>query len=540
MRWTQYVLLLAMGICPGEGALAQQGFAISGTVMEHGSGHPLKNAAVTIAAVGQEQDDSASYRTGGDGRFAFTQLRAGKYNLRAVMRGFPPQMFAQHENYSTAITVGPGLDTGNVIFPLSAGGSISGTVLDEEGDPVRQARVWLFRKGVSNGRSRVLLQGRKGTESSGQFRFPYLQAGTYFVAVQADPWYAQGGPMMPLVAAGGSRDLNRELDVSYPLTYYGGADPGSASALAVTEGSSSNLEITLRPVPSVHLQVSGLDTHNGVNVSLSQETPGGFQPVAASSSCNENVCEASGVAPGRYLLSVNKFEQDGPPGVISHIIDLMANTTIDVGSFGSNSLSGRIAFDGMAGAPSQAAVVLQSSDGGGGIMIHAAADGTLKADSGSTFLPGHYQLQLVNAPDFYLKSIAAKGATVSAGELEVPEGASLQLSLVAAKGLSSINGTAVREDKPFAGAMVLLIPKDFSRTDFVRRDQSDSDGTFTLPEVAPGEYMLLAIEDGSDLAYREPAAMKAYLSGASVITAPLRKGTAVTVNVLPRQPQAGT
>ncbi len=542
MLWTRCVVLLSVtALFCSEGASRQaavpQSFTISGTVVEHGSNHPLKNTVVTIVAVAQE-GAHASCRTGEDGRFTFTQLAAGKYQIHARLRGFPPQALAEDENYSTAIAAGPGLDSGNIVFPLFAGGSIRGTVLDEETEPIRQARVWLFRKGVFSGASHISLQGQQTTDSSGRFRFPYLKIGTYFVAVQAQPWYSQNN-FTPPPSGAGQTNPNSEFDVSYPLTYYAGtADLASASALAVTEGSSKDVQITLRPVPSVHVHISGIpaESRNAFVPTFSQITFGGFQvPGFGGAFTGENQFELFGIAPGRYLVSASRQGRHPSEQFAPQVLDLTTNATIDLGAQASSSLGGRITFNGLAGPPSQASVALQRADGQGGLMISAATDGSLNLTRGA-LLPGRYQLRLVNAPDFYLKSIGAKGAAVSAGELEIPDAASVQLSLVAARGVTSINGTAMKDDKPFAGAMVLLIPKNFARTDFIRRDQSDSDGTFTLPNVPVGEYVLLAIDDGRELAYCEPAAMKPYLSGGTVITTPVPKGSAVTVNVLPRQP----
>jgi hypothetical protein len=51
--------------------------------------------------------------------------------------------------------------------------------------------------------------------------------------------------------------------------------------------------------------------------------------------------------------------------------------------------------------------------------------------------------------------------------------------------------------------MVLLVPAagDIGRE--ARVDQSDSDGTFTLPRTRPGKYVLMAIEDGWDLEWAD-------------------------------------
>ena len=70
----------------------------------------------------------------------------------------------------------------------------------------------------------------------------------------------------------------------------------------------------------------------------------------------------------------------------------------------------------------------------------------------------------------------------------------------------------MRAGKGFAGAMVVLVPKnpDLDR-DLFRRDQSDLDGTFLLCDVIPGWYTLSAIENGWDLDWSQPGVITAYL-----------------------------
>jgi hypothetical protein len=47
-----------------------------------------------------------------------------------------------------------------------------------------------------------------------------------------------------------------------------------------------------------------------------------------------------------------------------------------------------------------------------------------------------------------------------------------------------------------------------------RRDQSDSDGSFALRDVAPGEYVVVAIEDGWEMDWGLSGALNSYLSRA--------------------------
>jgi hypothetical protein len=66
--------------------------------------------------------------------------------------------------------------------------------------------------------------------------------------------------------------------------------------------------------------------------------------------------------------------------------------------------------------------------------------------------------------------------------------------------------------KPFAGAMVVLVPKNpETEHDLFRRDQSDLDGTFSMRGVIPGSYTLLAIEKGWDLDWSQSGVLAVYV-----------------------------
>src|SRR3954451_12934422 len=81
---------------------------ISGVVVSAASGQPLARARVGISST-EARDKIESMITGSDGRFSFDHLMRGKYQLVAERAGFPTQSFDQHDQYSSAIAVGPGL-----------------------------------------------------------------------------------------------------------------------------------------------------------------------------------------------------------------------------------------------------------------------------------------------------------------------------------------------------------------------------------------------------------------------------------------------
>ncbi len=109
-------------------------------------------------------------------------------------------------------------------------------------------------------------------------------------------------------------------------------------------------------------------------------------------------------------------------------------------------------------------------------------------------------------------------------------GSSASVSLTLAGASSNVEGTAKRSGKPFAGAMVVLVPKNpETNRDLFRRDQSDLDGTFSLRGVVPGTYTVLAIENGWDLDWSQPGVIAAYLSHGRTIEVGDQVGRTMTL-----------
>jgi hypothetical protein len=127
---------------------------------------------------------------------------------------------------------------------------------------------------------------------------------------------------------------------------------------------------------------------------------------------------------------------------------------------------------------------------------------------------GRYEVLSWGPPKPYsIAHISAEGAEVSGHSLVVAPGSSPEVSLTLVGGSVNVEGIAKHAGTPFAGAMVVLVPK-YPETDreLFRRDQSDMDGTFSLRNVVPGSYTLLAIENGWDLEWSQAGVIAAYLS----------------------------
>ncbi len=529
-RFSRLTLLAILGTTISAGQTPEppmpkgKTFVISGTVVREGTGQPLKRVNVTITDT-ERREKRASLATSADGRFTFTDVPKGKYSLFAETHGIV-RSYQQDDAFSTAIAVGPSLDSEHIVFPLPAATRISVKIVDEENEGVRAAQVWLFRRHISGGWPQVQLISQTNTDHAGIARFAHLEAGTYYVGAGGRPWYAQENAIHQMGNAPPVRPPS-EYDVAYPVTYYPGTqDPDAASPVVIANGDSKELQIAFRPVPAVHISVA--DPHeqnqeqNGAQQSIQNIEaigPGGIPLFSASG--------PGGVAPGRYRVVMTRFtpgQQPNGAGSGSLTVNATADMELNLADFPHTQISGRLSIDGGDGDPSSGPAIWFGQPGNGQHMAcepqENGAFRCLGGNPGGGFgdiASGRYELQLANTEEFYLKSLDVKGAAFTGGMLDVHEGATINLSVVVARGVTIFEGVAVRGDRAVSGAMILLVPQTLEQGVGIPRDQSDSDGTFKLHGVHPGKYWLLAIDQGHDLEYHNPKVLQPYLAAAKPI-----------------------
>jgi hypothetical protein len=96
--------------------------------------------------------------------------------------------------------------------------------------------------------------------------------------------------------------------------------------------------------------------------------------------------------------------------------------------------------------------------------------------------------------------------------LEIVPGSTIKGDVTLLSGTGTIEGFAKRAGKGFPGAMIVLVPKDAeAHGELFRRDQSDLDGSFSLATIVPGEYTIVAIENGWDLNWSQAGVIAHYL-----------------------------
>jgi carboxypeptidase family protein len=569
-------------------------YRIAGIVVDSVTGQPLKGAEVNISPVAN-LDEQQVFLTSSGGRFLFADLPPGKYRLMASRRGYAPQALHQHEGFSTAIAVGPGLDSEHIRFPLAPSSVINGVVTDEWGDAVRDAKVLLFQQSMFDGSRTLRNISQTTTDDQGRYRFAHLLSAIYTVAVYARPWYAQSqvqvvngdinvsensvvgraAETLTIDAPPPSSGADSLFDVVYPVTFFSNAtSPTEATRFALAPGATETVDFQLRAVPSVHLRVrvpvqppvtittqqeDGQQTTNQEESSADVAQVDTFPDIALSIKIGEGfadqteptrteiapgILEFSGIPPGGVEVSLMTASvlsaKDGSVVSYGKTLAVSGDSEVDLSPQGDfANVSGVVLspqFSSTPAAPAQAPPD-QSSSGQASPdqapenepsnemvtfrnlktseTYHASISNRGKFSFASSTLPaGSYEVEFSGQSGLRVSSLEATGATVSGRTIEIPAGQPVNIAVHAAEANCSLSGFALKNGKPIAGAMVLLVPQDPGHDmSLYHRDQSDSDGSFTLSPLFPGRYILLAIENGWDLEWADPKVMLQYLPG---------------------------
>jgi len=244
--------------------------------------------------------------------------------------------------------------------------------------------------------------------------------------------------------------------------------------------------------------------------------------------------EVTGVPQGRFnvVLNVMNTKDGNATTHRSQKVQLENDAEVDVTrSASSIVVSGNLRIDDGSPVPQPARVRLRSSATAEvfDVTVSATGEFTFKSNPVET---GNYELMIIEPQGLFIRSLSSANAKTSGRSLEIATAQDVSVTINASRGNGRITGIALKKDKPAAGAMIVLAPLDLkSNPALFRRDQSDSDGTFTLGAVVPGRYTLVAIEDGWDLEWADPGVLQKYIAGGeSVQIAPNQK-TDVSVKV---------
>ncbi len=489
------------------------------------------------------------------GHFTLELPGAGAWAVAGEARGFRSQTFEQHDDFSSAVILTESSPLYSLSLHLQPDSLLSGLVLDEAGEPVESAQVvaeLVPEQTPGSPPSEPRRSGFAQTDDRGRYEISGMEPGTYRLRVQATPWYSSASHgrqgmivLSPNLSQGSSEQSSQPdpLDVVYPVTWYPGTDDvHTAETVSLHPGESRQADFHLTPVAAAHLRVQNPDPPpvygNAVNprmqatASLMRIENDGQGQMTMSTSFNGAEVQFGGLAPGTYELSLPSQGSGRGPDQVREVIvrpgarDLTLEaakplTPVTILVDGDSRAGGMVDLVDLETGRRFSALPPRNSRGGmrGGPDFGPAWNAG--ADDGASGEPrtrvamvegGRYEVVVQSSGGAYLTGISAEGASVAGRTVTISGPAHLTLHVANAR--AEVHGVAAIAGKPVTAAMVLLVPATLGQSGNLReivRAQTNTDGSFLLRNVAPGPYILLAIDRGWDVNWRRLETLAPYL-----------------------------
>jgi hypothetical protein len=157
---------------------------VSGRVVDAGTGRPIPGAVVTPAGTAAIVPVHPVL-TNASGQFVIRDLRKGSLVLLATKGGYVDATYGQRRPAGSAqpIPVDDGARIKDLQIRVWKQGVITGTIVDEGGEPVVGVRVESFQRGFVAGRRRFSPSHAGVTDDRGVYRIAQLMPGDYVVSV---------------------------------------------------------------------------------------------------------------------------------------------------------------------------------------------------------------------------------------------------------------------------------------------------------------------------------------------------------------------
>ncbi len=465
------LLSLAAALALGQGS-------ITGTIREIPDRKPLAGANITLL---QNDVATASFFTGSTGEYVFRDLQPGTYTVKVAKSGYywpggiEPPFPAEGSLPAKIATTNL---TRRVDFDLFAPVILTGRVEDEQGTPLADLEVGL---GPAAG-----IAARVKTDDQGRFTSPPMIPGPYLAHITAS--------VKQYVLASFTAEEATQVEYGYAPSYWpgGASEPTSALPVALAPGSSADLgKIRLKRSPFYRTRMV-VQREDCKSEYFFAAVPRGSRP---NTQMQELPCSGeyllTGLTPGRYLVRMSNYaDPDAVRWAFAEVEIGPDSRPIELRFQPSVTINGRlIPADGVTlplGLRTQIQLAPYDTD--------LIAPDTAKTEEEHFTLgnlqavPSHIQISLP-AP-FYVSEIRYGGQPVRGDSLTPVSGA--EMELVVDNKVATITGAYSGGDGTLM--QVILYRMVNGRRFFYNGVTPGSlkAGQFTIPNVAPGEYQIIA------------------------------------------------
>jgi len=358
-----------------------------------------------------------------------------------------------------------------------------------------------------NGQRQLITSMMSATNDLGEFRLFGLAPGQYFVQA---------------TRRGNQFGMSRDPQ-GYPPVYYPGvADASRAAPISVRGGDEfSGVDISLRPTHAVTVKGRALNAGCGESLQglmvMMQSASSNAAPMnALFARTDQGSFELRSVLPGAYYLTA-MLRDEGKQCIGRQPLEV-GDADIDgvtvVVSPGVE-IKGRLRSDGQADSLVPALTVSLASKIGGATF--GASRDSVKSDGGfvlKNVYDGDYEINVSNLPDnYFVKSARLDGVDVLAAGVTIDtKQAPGSLDIVISANGASVDGAITKDQQPFQGATVAIVPDPPHRGErrLFKSTTTDQNGHFTLQGLAPGDYKVFAWEKIESGAYTSPEFLQPY------------------------------
>jgi hypothetical protein len=457
-----------------------------------------------------------------NGTFQINAHKPGYFSIEELRRTGALPVFVRPE------------DERPVTLKLVPEGVVSGRITGDAGEPVGYMPVQIIFEHVENGRSTRENSRTVRTDEEGEFRQAELLPGKYFVFVGPSSWPV----LFPArLSQGGAR--------GYPGVFYPGVpDLTSATAVEITPGKHAEINLSLSSQPFYRIggTLSGYGPDQGVNF---QMVSASGQPIGAGVDFDQarGTFRSSWVPAG--VCTITAESQDAktsqqsyashrlnitsdlggvhlvllPSAVIPVNIRLEAthsesqvNTTTQFFSPGARNQMRMQQY-------SPARVVLTPQQHLY-MQQQQYSESSTEEDPAPAIRnvpPGVYSVEVSPNGLYYVQSARAGTVNLLEQSLTVTSGGSNQpIDIVLRDDFASVEGSlSGRESQVTTVIMIAAnsIPNPMQRRNLTVMG-TGSLSSFQIPQLAPGEYKILAVEGTNDIEYDDPDVLSKYLSKA--------------------------
>jgi protocatechuate 3,4-dioxygenase beta subunit len=541
--------------------------AITGAIVtDDVTPQPVRHAIVTLNS--QDRVVGRTAISDDQGRFAFPSLPQGRYSLSAQKQGWVTGSYGAKAVGRPGRTLAlAGGERATATIRMARGGVISGTILDQFGQPLAGATVRALKNGyeVTTGQRRLSPVGvSTSPDERGGYRLYGLAPGDYYVSVTNATSSSSDGRNLHLTSEVDVQDALKTP--SQPITV------PNVAVLQATVGFGQVFYPGVTSVPqATPITVKAGEERTGVDFSVAYTSvthvsgtvtsPTG-EPIAALVVLTDAASRLAGayspahvttgpdgrftlsdIAPGSYVMNAMDTLPQASPEHFGTFSDLDVPpdglTGLTIALQDTLTVSGQLKYEGASPGPSFSSLNVQlfRDDVGVGIRCcppTTAADGRFTV---SALSPGRYRV-VINLPGppmlWRLRSATILGQEALDGAVDVRQNVTDAVITITDQ-ISTLTGKL--ESAGVAADYTLVL---FATDSGLWRPLSHriltsrvaGDGTYAFPNVPPGEYWLAPVDDAepgdwfdwSFLQRIEPTAVKVAIGDGEKKTQDLRIG----------------